>query len=150
MRMIIYNKNYPCSIMKTNKLRINQLSPQTYEWYLAYLQAIDTKNIEVYGIFLADDCVMQFNNNAPVQGKAAIVQFLSDYWTSFDSLEHDLLNIYGTDSSFVLEALNHYKRNDGQAITIRAVALSDRNKNGLVTSVRFYTDTTPLFAPNAA
>ena len=136
--------------MKTDKLRINQLSPQTYEWYLAYLQAIDTKNVELYSTFLADDCVMQSNNNASVQGKAAIVQFLSDYWTSFDSLEHDLLNIYGTDSSFVLEALNHYKRNDGQAVTIRAVAFSDRNEKGLAASVRFYTDTTPLFAPNAA
>ncbi len=150
MRVIIYNKNYLCSIMKTDKLRINQLSPQTYEWYLAYLQAIDTKNVELYATFLADDCVMQSNNNAPVQGKAAIVQFLSDYWTTFDSLEHDLLNIYGTDSSFVLEALNHYKRNDGQAVTIKAVAFSDRNKKGLATSVRFYTDTTPLFAPIAA
>lgn len=132
--------------MKTDKLRINQLSPQAYEWYLAYLQAIDTKNVEVYGTFLASDCVMQFNNNASVEGKAAIIQFLSDYWTSFNSLEHDLLNIYGTDSSFVLEALNHYKRNDGQAVTIKAVAFSDRNQNGLATSVRFYTDTTPLFA----
>ena len=133
--------------MKTDKLRINQLSPQTYEWYLAYLHAIDTKNVEVYATFLASDCVIQSNNNASVEGKAAIIQFLSDYWTSFNSLEHDLLNIYGTDSSFVLEALNHYKRNDGQPVTIKAVAFSDRNEKGLATSVRFYTDTTPLFAP---
>ncbi len=44
-----------------------------------------------------------------------------------------------------LEALNHYKRNDGQEVKIRAVAFTDRNTEGLVTSVRFYTDTTPLF-----
>ncbi|MCP6761914.1 MAG: nuclear transport factor 2 family protein [Fischerella sp. CENA71] len=132
--------------MKTDKLRINQLSPKTYEWYLAYLQAIDTKNIEVYGSFLADDCVMQSNNNSPVRGKSAILQGLSDYWTTFDSLEHDLLNIYGSDSSFVLEALNHYKRNDGKVVTIPAVAITDRNQALSVTSIRLYTDTTPLFA----
>lgn len=132
--------------MRTDKLRINQLSPKAYEWYLAYLQALDTKSVERYSTFLADDCVMQSNNNDPVQDKATIVQFLSDYWATFDSIEHDLLNIYGTDSSFVLEALNYYKRNDGKAITLRAVAFTDRNEAGLATSVRFYTDTTPLFA----
>lgn len=131
--------------MRTDNLRINQLSSKTYEWYLAYLQAMDTKNIERYSTFLADDCVMQFNNNAPVQNKAVIVQFLSDYWTTFNNVEHDLLNIYGTDSSFVLEALNHYRRNDDKAVTLRAVAFTDRNEEGLATSIRLYTDTTPLF-----
>lgn len=132
--------------MRTDKLRINQLSLETYEWYLTYLQAVDTKNVEVYRTFLAEDCVMHANNNPPVRGKAAIAQFLSNYWLTFDSLEHDLLNIYGSDLAFVLEALNHYKRNDGEVVTLRAVAFTDRNEAGLVTSVRFYTDTAPLFA----
>lgn len=136
--------------MRTDRLRINQLSPKTYDWYLAYLQAIDTKNVEVYGNFLADDCVMQSNNDPSVQGKTAILQGLSYYWTTFDRLTHDLLNIYGTDLAFVLEALNHYKRNDGKVVIVPAVAFTDRNKAGLVTSFRLYTDTTPLFASTAA
>lgn len=110
---------------------------------------MDTKNVEQYSTFLADGCVMQFNNNDPVEDKAVIVKFLSDYWATFDSIEHDLLNIYGTDLSFVLEALNHYKSNDGKNVTLRAVAFTDRNEAGLVTSVRLYTDTTPLFASTA-
>lgn len=132
--------------MRTNKLRINQLSPEGYKWYLAYLEAVDNQNVEAYSSFLAEDCIMQSNNSPPVQGKAAIIPFLTDYWTTFASLEHDLLNIYGSDSCFILEALNHYQRNDGQAVTLRAVACTDRNKTGLVTSVRFYTDTTELFS----
>lgn len=136
--------------MRTNRLRINQLSPNTYEWYLTYLQAVDTKDIDIYGTFLTDDCAMQSNNEPPVQGRAAILQSLSSYWTTFNSLTHDLLNIYGNDSSFVLEALNHYKHNDGKVLTVRAVAITDRNEAGLVTSIRLYTDTTPLFASTAA
>ncbi len=132
--------------MKIDKLRINQLSPEAYEWYLSYLKVLDAKDIEGYGAFLSDDCVMQFNNNPPVQGKAAILDYLSQYWATYGSLTHDLLNIYGSDSAFVLEALNHYTRLDGKAVTITAVAFTDRNEAGLVTSVRFYTDTTPLFA----
>ena len=64
----------------------------------------------------------------------------------FGELEHDLRNIYGSDQAFCLEALNHYTRADGEAVTLRAVAFTDRNDDGLVTSVRFYTDTSPLFS----
>jgi ketosteroid isomerase-like protein len=132
-------------LVRTNNLRINQLSPETYEWYLKYLEALDNLDIEPYGKFLAQDCSVQSNNNPPMEGKQVVMQGLAAYWKTFASLEHDLLNIYGSDSSFVLEALNHYKRNDGQPVTIRAVAFTDRNEEGLVTSVRFYTDTTSLF-----
>ncbi|MEH2072271.1 MAG: nuclear transport factor 2 family protein [Nostoc sp.] len=131
--------------MKTNNLRINQLSPETYEWYLKYLKALDSLDIEAYSKFLAPNCSVQSNNNSPIEGKELVMQGLAAYWETFASLEHDLLNIYGYDSSFVLEALNYYKRTDGEFVAIRAVAFTDRNQEGLVTSVRFYTDTTPVF-----
>lgn len=132
--------------MKTDNLRINQLSPEAYQWYLSYLKVLDAKDIEGYGAFLSDDCVMQFNNSPTTQGKTVILKYLSQYWSTFGSLTHDLLNIYGSDSNFVLEALNHYQRQDGKTVILRAVAFTDRNAAGLVTSVRFYTDTTELFA----
>ena len=133
--------------MDTDRLRINQLSPKTYEWYLTYLQAIDTKDVETYGTFLADNCAMQFNINPRIEGKVAILQNLTEYWKTFSRVTHDLLNIYGNDSSFVLEALNHYELNDEMAsiVTIPAVAITDRNDFGLITSVRLYSDTTPIF-----
>lgn len=131
--------------MKTHNLKINQLAPEVYQWYLSYLEAIDNKDIEAYVNFLADDCVMLSNNNSPTQGKTAILENLSHYWKTFDSLEHDLLNIYGDDLSFVLEALNHYVRLDAKHVTVRAVAITERNKEGLVSSFRFYTDTKPIF-----
>jgi ketosteroid isomerase-like protein len=132
--------------MKTDDLRINQLSTEAYDWYLAYLTALDAKDVEDYGTYLADDCVMQQNNDDPVQGKPAILEGLAGYWSTFGELEHDLRNIYGSDPAFYLEALNHYTRADGEAVTLRAVAFTDRNDDGLVTSVRLYTDTSPLFS----
>lgn len=131
--------------MKTDNIRINQLSLETYKWYLKYLEALDSLDIEAYGKFLAQDCFVQSNNDPPMEGRQVVMRGLATYWKTVASLEHDLLNIYGSDLSFVLEALNHYKRNDGYPVTIRAVAFTDRNEEGLVTSVRFYTDTTPLF-----
>ena len=132
--------------MKTSQLHINQLPAATYEWYLDYLEAIDTRNVEKYATFLANDCEMQTNNFPVVAGKTAIIEGLTQYWQSFASVEHDLLNIYGTDNAFMLEALNHYLRHDGKSVTLRAVAMTDRDSSGLVTSVRLYTDTSQLFS----
>lgn len=113
---------------------------------MSYLKVLDNKDIEGYGAFLSDDCIMQFNNNPPIRSKVTILQYLSQYWSSFGNLMHDLLNIYGSDWVFVLEALNHYQRNHGKIVTLRAVAFTDRDAAGLLTSVRFVADTTELFA----
>ena len=132
--------------MKTNELRINQLSDSAFAWYVSYLEALDAKRLDAYAEFLADGVVMQMNGQVPVEGKAAVVKALAAYWPSFGSLEHDLLNIYGSDQHFMLEALNHYTRCDGRPVTTRAVALTDRNPEGQVTSIRLYADVGALFA----
>lgn len=133
--------------MKTTNLRVNALSPAAFAWYLDYLAALDAKDLGRYGAFLADGCEMRMNNADPVRGKPAVLAALGQYWATFGTLEHDLLNLYGTDSAFMLEALNHYTRLDGGRVTLRAVALTDRGPDGTVTSFRLYTDTAPLFAP---
>ena len=136
--------------METESLRVNQLSDEAYTWYLDYLEAVDSKDVDAYGSLLADDVVMQTNNYPAVKGKEANLENLAQYWQSFGDLEHDLLNIYGSDEAFVLEALNHYTRLEGERVTLRAVAFTDRNEAGQVKAVRLYTDTSPLFAAGAA
>ncbi len=131
--------------MKTENLKINQLSAEAYEQYLAYLTAMDNKDVDAYGQFLADDVEMFFNNKAFGQGKETILQGLGNYWQSFDTIEHDLINIYGSDDNYVLEALNHYKRHDGTVAMVKAVAFTDLDDKGKVKSVRLYMDTTPVF-----
>jgi hypothetical protein len=113
--------------MKAETLRVNQLSPEGYAWYLRYLDALDARDVARYGTFLAEACELRFNNADPVRGRDAVLGGLGQYWQSFAALEHELLNIYGSDRAFMLEALNHYRRHDGRAVTLRAVALTDRN-----------------------
>lgn len=132
--------------MKTQNLKINQLSAAAYERYLSYLDAIDSKDIDKYAKFLASDVSVQFNNNAPVCGKEEVLSNLRLYWQSFGAIEHDLINIYGSDSNYVLEALNHYVRHDGKKVTIHAVAFTDLDDDGRVRSVRIFQDVSPVFA----
>lgn len=132
--------------MRTDQLRINGLPAEAYEWYLNYLAALDAKDIERYGAFLAPGVELIMNDADPVVSLEAVSEGLAQYWQSFGDLEHDLLVILGSADAFVLEALNHYTTLDGRNVTLRAVAFTDRDQQGMVTSVRLYTDTAPLFA----
>lgn len=135
--------------MRTEHLTINQLSQTAFDWYLRYLSALDDKDLAAYGAFLADDVTLQLDDAPPMRGKAQVLAGLAQYWPSFGALEHELLTLHGTDDRFVLEALNHYQRLDGGRVTLRAVAFTERNAEGLVSSARIYTDTSALFAPRA-
>ncbi|WP_458719698.1 nuclear transport factor 2 family protein [Candidatus Nitrosocosmicus sp. R] len=63
--------------IRNDKLRINQLSEKTFQWYLGYLNAIDERDIESYKDYLSDDCTMQINNDPPVSGKDQIITHLA-------------------------------------------------------------------------
>ncbi len=140
--------------MDLGKLRVNQLSDAGWAWYQDYLDALDAYDLDRYAAFLADDVSIQFNNDAPLQGKDIATQGLAQFWGAISgmgfALLHEPLNIYGTDTTYVLEALNHYDRPGQERITVRAAAFTDRGEDGKVTSVRLYQDVSPLFAPQAA
>ena len=135
--------------MELEKLRTNQLSDAGWSWYRDYLDALDAYDIERYADFLADDVSIRFNNGDPMVGKDVAKQGLGQFWGSIAgmgfALLHEPLNIYGDDSTFVLEALNHYDKSGQERITVRAAAFTDRGPDGKVTSVRLYQDVSPLF-----
>ena len=136
--------------MRTDRLARNDLSADGFDWYLRYLAALDAKDLDAYLAFFADDAELWMNNHGPVAGKAAIAGMLGPYWQSFGALEHDLLAILGDDREFALEAVNHYTRLDGSAVSLRAVAITRRDDRGLVRAARVYTDASPLFSTKDA
>jgi hypothetical protein len=131
--------------IKSNKLRINQLSEKAFQWYLGYLNTIDNRDIKSYLSYLSDDCTLQINNDPSVE-KIRLQNFLLHFGLHLRGNGHDLLNIYGTDSSFSSEIVNHFALHDGNEITVNAVGYLDRNGKGLLTSVRLYADFSPLFS----
>ena len=81
-----------------------------------------------------------------MNGKDQITKQLTSLWTSFNRNGHELLNIYGIDSAFSSEIVNHFTLYDGKEITVNAVGYLDRNEQGLLTSVRLYADFSPLIS----
>jgi hypothetical protein len=89
---------------------------------------------------------VQINNDPPVNGRDQITRHLTSLWALFNGNGHDLLNIYGIDSSFSSEIVNHFTLHDVKEITVNAVGYLDRNEEGLLTSVKLYADFSPLFS----
>ena len=141
--------------MDLTRLRVNQLTQDGWDWYRRYLDALDAYDLDRYCTFLDDGVWIQFNNDEPLTGLDAARNGLGQFWGAIRGmgyvLVHEPLNIYGTDTSFVLEALNHYDAPGRPRTTVRAAAFTDRGPDGRVTSVRLYQDVSPLFAgPEAA
>lgn len=141
-------------MVNTESLRINQLGDEAWASYRTYLDTLDRYDIDEFATFLADDVSVQFNNDHPMTGKDTAVTGMGAFWTSIQdmgySLTHEPLNIYGADDAYVLEALNHYDTSEGRRTTIHAVAFTNRNPDGKVTSIRVYHDLAPLYGEQSA
>ena len=110
------------------------------------MNTIDKRDLKSYVSYLTDDCTLQINSNPPVNGKDQISKHFTLLWASFKGNGLDLLNIYGSASSFSSEIVNHFAWHDGKEITVNAVGYLDRNEEGLLTSVRLYADFSPIFS----
>ncbi len=137
--------------MELGSLRVNQLSDAGWAWYQQYLAVLDAYDLEGYATFLAPEVSVQFGNDEPLRGREDVTAGLGAFWGSVTGLGwhllHEPLNVYGEDSRFVLEALDHYDRADGPRVTVRATAWTDRRDDGPVTSVRLYQDVSSLYTP---
>lgn len=139
-------------VVTKDSLRINQLGDKAWSSYQEYLDALDDYDLDRFAGFLSDEVSVQFNNEEPMAGKETALRAMGGFWQSIQdlgySLSHEPLNIYGDDEHYVLEALNQYDRNSDR-VTIRAVAFTDRDEGGKVTSVRVHQDLAPVYGDSS-
>ena len=134
-----------------DSVRINQLDAATTDWLADLVRILDAKDVDAYVARMADDVEVVFNNgDVSMRGREDVRAGLREFWRSFGTMEHEELNLYGGARHLVHEALNHYTTLDGRAVTLRAVAWIDRDDDGLVTSLRVYSDQSPLWAQPSA
>jgi hypothetical protein len=131
--------------MKLTGLGVNQLSTDGVGWYVRYLAAWEAKQADAHASFLANNIVVQLGNNVPIYTRRAIMPVVERIWSRYRSLDHEILNLYGSDRSFAAEVLWHFIRLDGAAITIPAMIAIERDETGLASSIRTYSNVTPIF-----
>lgn len=130
--------------MNLANLRINQFSPEAFGWYCRYITAMDDADLKTVLTFFHEDCALQINNHLPMHGHESIAAAFERYYEAIESIEHELLNIYGTDQRFCVEMLCVYTRTDGSSVTLPAAVFMDRGEDGRITWARSYIDATPV------
>ncbi len=132
--------------MKTNLLKTQTLSPDAFQWLQNKYLAVDSRNHIEYAKYLADDCTLQFGNNPLAVGEEALLLGIDNFWASIHGLNHNFINVLGTDNQIVLEAIIDYTRMDDKIVQTPCVTMIDRNTEGFATSIRIFIDTTPVYA----
>ena len=136
--------------MVLKAVRINQLSDEASDWYARYLTALDSGFPEAFRSYIDEDCVMQINNDLPLYGADVILHVLKRNWVVFERVEHEPLNIYGSDGSFAVEMLCHFTRRDDARVTVPGCVFVDRGDDGRALSLRMFLDLAPAIEKRRA
>ena len=115
------------------------------DWIEEYFADVDAMRLDEFVERHTDDAVVSFNDNPPAEGKEQIRETIGGFWQMIDGLSHEIKNRYEDDGNVILESDVHYKRKDGQEVTVKTVSILHRDGD-LVDRLTFYNDPTPIFA----
>ncbi|MEO1476899.1 MAG: nuclear transport factor 2 family protein [Pseudomonadota bacterium] len=132
--------------MKLDSLTRNDLSPDGFAWLQTYLSAIDGRDIDAYGHFLAEDCSLRMNYIPVMHGRADVMMMLGSIWSSLARMEHEPLMVLGDDYDFALETIHHYTIPSGKETPIPATEFISRNAEGFVSRIRIYCNADPAYS----
>ena len=108
--------------------------------------AVDTKDAEAFGAFLADDARLTFGNAEPLLGAEAIVAGIGAFFSTIDGLRHRIVNQWYADAETVAETEVTYQRLDGKSVTVPAVSIWRTREDGLIDDYRIFVDLAPVYA----
>jgi len=87
-------------------------------WVVELFASIDEKNIEKFSSFLLENCSFQFGNMPAVHGVDAINEFVGSFFSSIESLKHDLSDIWSVPGGVVCHGIVSYTRHDKSVLTV--------------------------------
>lgn len=132
--------------MILTSLRTCSLSSDGLAWYERFSSAAESGDYDTFASLLDSECAYQVNSFLPFYGRDTVVMALQRFRATFESMEVEPINIFGTDLHFAVEVLHHYTRKDGAVITVPASAFIDRTGAGALASARLYIDLSRLIA----
>ena len=115
------------------------------DWLQQLFASIDRKDAEAFAAFLAEDASFVFGNQPPVEGRAAIVAAVSDFFESVAALRHNVARVWEHGDSVVCNGEVTYTRHDGNEVSLPFADIFSMQGN-LISDYRIYMDVTPLYA----
>ena len=118
------------------------------DWMTAYFAMVDTRDVDEFLTWYADDARFRFANAEPAHGKAAIRAALEAFYAQITAMRHERTGAWADADSGAFEAIAHFTTTDGRQVALPAVSTL-RVSDGLVRDFRFVMDATPIMGAGA-
>lgn len=106
--------------------------------------AIDGKNAGRFGSFLLPACRFRFGNMPPVTGRAAVEEFVQDFFNSIASLSHTIVDHWEVPDGVVCHGIVSYTRLDGSVLTVPFANVMKADAQG-ISEYLIFADTSALY-----
>ena len=115
------------------------------QWLRGLFDAVDSKNAAEFAAFFTDDGRFVYANSPPVQGRAAIGEYVAGFFGMLQSIRHTLVGAWSVPGHVFLELTVTYVLPQGQSFTFPAFDLLKLD-GGLIREYLIYVDASPMMA----
>lgn len=115
-------------------------------WVRDLLRCVDAKDSDGWLEFLAPDACFRFGNVAVVEGKSAIREAVTEFFTSISELSHELAETWSHPDSVICRGEVTYTRLDGSTLRVPFVNVL-KLEGSLIRDYLIYADTSELYSP---
>lgn len=107
--------------------------------------AIDAMDADRFAGFLAPDCAFRFGNLPPVEGRAAVREFVAGFFGALGGIRHELVERIDAPGRIAMHGVVTYTRKDGSTLSV-PFANVFRLRGGKVGDYLVFIDNNALFA----
>ncbi|WP_018180653.1 nuclear transport factor 2 family protein [Jongsikchunia kroppenstedtii] len=116
-------------------------------WLIDTYADVDGQDLDALLLRFAPEAELIFANSPAAVGRDAIRETLTQFWGTIGGLRHEFRALAETDrNGLAVEGTCHYRTHGGAQVPLPVVTMIDRDDHGLITSMRIYIDSAPLFA----
>ena len=90
-------------------------------------KAIDDMDAGRFADFMADDANFKFANLETVSGREQINEFAGGFFSSIDSISHDIAGVYKDEDAIVSHGMVTYTRKDSSSLTVPFATIMKMN-----------------------
>jgi ketosteroid isomerase-like protein len=116
----------------------------------ALLDAVENRDLESMGAFVADDLHFRFGNADPTDTKADFAATMDAFVSGIAGLRHEVIDMWqlqeGNTIALIVTMDVHYKRLDGHQLVLPCCDVF-RVRDGLIYDYRIYMDVNPVITP---
>jgi hypothetical protein len=116
----------------------------TPTWVITLFQALDAFDADTFASFLTEDAIFVFGNAEPVRSKQAIRDVVASFFTSINTIRHDLLETLTLPQAVMCRGTVTYTRHSGSQLCVPFANIF-KLKNGLIQDYLIYVDNSQLY-----